>query len=377
MRENRNGAEVRTGAGSRAPGLISVVIPMRNEAESVRLLVAELLEIEPLLAPRRLEVVLVDDGSTDATWEISADLSARHPQVKAVKLRRNFGKGPALSAGFGAAGGEFMVMMDGDLQDNPKHLPEMARLLEAGYDVVCGWKRRRCDPWHKIWPSRALNFAVRGIFGASIHDLNCGLKGFRGSVIKWLPFYGELYRYVVVVAKEKGFKVAEIEVEHRPRRHGRSNYGWSRFVKGLLDLLTVRFLSAYEARPLHFLGTIGLGLMLAGGAGLSYLAALWLLGLGPIGSRPLLSYSGLAIIFGTQMITLGVLAELIVAKSGGANGGFPAGYEIEVMAGAVSRAACEPDGVADASLPLEPRSILERAPDGLDSKLRNQGQAHS
>jgi glycosyltransferase involved in cell wall biosynthesis len=328
---NGNDARIRPLPTDDGCGLVSVIVPMNGEEESVQQLVEELLAAGTRLDPRRLEIVLVDDGSTDGTWKVSAELCEDHGQVVAVKLRRNFGKGTALSAGFKQARGEYLIMMDGDLQDDPKHLPEFVEMLDDGYDVVSGWKRRRHDPWHKVWPSWALNCAVRRIFRVPVHDLNCGFKGFRRHVIDQVPFYGELYRYVVVMAKEKGFKIGEVPVDHRQRQFGRSKFGWIRMVKGFLDLLTVRFLSSYQTRPLHLLGTIGLGLMFAGSAGLVYLSLLWMLGLGPIGSRPLLSYSGLSIIFGTQMITLGILAELIVSKTTLGSGHKDSSQDVETI----------------------------------------------
>jgi glycosyltransferase involved in cell wall biosynthesis len=295
-----------------ADRLISVVIPVLNEAENLPQLAAELKQVA-LDHRLRLEVLFVDDGSTDDTWRVIADLAAGDPRFQGIRLRRNFGKAPALAAGFAAARGEIVVTMDGDLQDDPNEVPKLLAALDAGHDTVSGWKRTRRDPWHKVLPSRVFNLLVAWLTGVRLHDVNCGLKAYRREALEEVSLYGELHRFIPVLAHAKGFRAGEVEVNHRPRRHGHSKFGTRRFVRGLLDLLTVKFLTGYGTRPLHLLGGVGLLAFLAGFVGLAYLAVIWCLGRGPIGTRPLLTYSIMAVLLGAQMIALGFLAELFIA----------------------------------------------------------------
>jgi glycosyltransferase involved in cell wall biosynthesis len=293
---------------------LSFVIPVYNEAESLPTLHGEIVDACREAGATIAEVLYVDDGSRDGTWKVIETIAEKNPEVRGIRFRRNFGKAAALSAGFRAATGSIVFTLDGDLQDDPVEVPRfLARLDEGdGLDVVSGWKKRRHDPWHKVGPSRVFNVMVSVITGCYLHDHNCGYKAYRREVTEEVRLYGELHRFVPVLAQARGFRVGEIEVHHRSRQFGRSKYGVSRFVKGLLDLVTVRFLTGYSTRPLHVFGVAGLGLIGLGGLGLLYMAALWLDPANrPIGGRPLLVYAALALGVGVQLISLGVLAELM------------------------------------------------------------------
>jgi glycosyltransferase involved in cell wall biosynthesis len=297
--------------------MTSVVVPVYNEAESLLALHAELDRVfagdAAGAGAGAAEFVFVDDGSRDNSWSIIRRLAGADPRVRGIRFRRNFGKAAALTAGFQAARGEVVFTIDGDLQDDPAEIPRFRERLDQGLDVVSGWKRTRHDPWHKVFPSRVFNALVSALTGCRLHDHNCGFKVYRSAVLREVGIYGELHRFVPVLAHARGFRVGEIEIHHRPRRFGSSKYGVARFVKGLLDLLTVRFLTRFSQRPLHVLGAIGLGMLLLGSLGLSYLAVLWVLGFGPIGTRPLLFYSAALLGVGTQLVSLGILAELVTA----------------------------------------------------------------
>ncbi len=299
----------------------SAVIPVFNEAESLATLHRELRETE---AAHRieLEIVLVDDGSTDRSWEVIESLAANDPGVAAIRLRRNFGKAAALTAGFREASGEIVLTLDADLQDHPKEIPRFVAAIAEGHDVVSGWKAIRHDPWHKTLPSRVFNRLVGRVTGVRLHDHNCGFKAYRREVLDEISLYGELHRFVPVLAAARGFRVGEIPVEHRARRFGRSKYGIERFLKGLLDLLTVFFLTGYRTRPQHLLGGVGLLSFSLGAVGMAYLAVYWLLreygGFGeawlPLHQRPLVLYSLGAVLLGAQLLSVGFLAELVTAQ---------------------------------------------------------------
>ncbi len=293
--------------------MTSIVIPVYNESESLPLLIEELDKAFEGRSEAEVEFVFVDDGSSDESWSVVRSLAARDDRVRGIRFRRNFGKAAALTAGFGAARGDVVFTMDADLQDDPSELPKFFDALARGFDVVSGWKRTRHDPWHKVYPSRVFNWMVSSLTGCKLHDHNCGFKAYRAEVLKEVDIYGELHRFVPVLAHARGFKTTEVEVNHRPRAHGHSKYGFTRFLKGFLDLLTVRFLTRFSQRPLHVLGALGLVLFLIGGAGLFYLAVVWLMGEGPIGARPLLAYSAAFLGVGAQLICLGVLAELVTS----------------------------------------------------------------
>jgi glycosyltransferase involved in cell wall biosynthesis len=295
--------------------MTSVVIPLFNEEESLPTLHAELEGACSAGGLGAAEFIFVDDGSRDGSWPVVRRLAQSDPRVRGIRLRRNFGKSAALTAGFQAARGDVVFTLDGDLQDDPAEIPRFLDKLGQGLDVVSGWKRTRHDPWHKVYPSRVFNWMVSTLTGCRLHDHNCGFKAYRAEVLKEVGIYGELHRFVPVLAHAKGFRVGEIEVNHRARRFGASKYGVGRFVKGLLDLLTVRFLTRFSQRPLHVLGAVGLGMLVVGALGLVYLAVLWVLGYRPIGDRPLLLYSMAFLGVGTQLVSLGILAELVTSYS--------------------------------------------------------------
>ncbi len=253
----------------------------------------------------------MDDGSRDASWEIICRLANTDARVRGIRLRRNFGKAAALTAGFRAARGKWIITLDADLQDDPAEIPRFLAALEEGWDVVNGWKYPRRDPWTKRWPSRLFNWATRTLTGVPLHDFNSGFKAYHREVVQEIRIYGMLYRYIAVLAAWRGFRVTEIKVHHRPRRYGRSKFGVSRFAIGFFDLITVLFLTQYTWRPLHLFGSLGVVSLLAGTAINVYLTVLWFLGQRPIGTRPLLTLGVLLMIVGIQFISFGLLGEMI------------------------------------------------------------------
>jgi glycosyltransferase involved in cell wall biosynthesis len=291
--------------------VISVVVPIHNEERSIGLLHEELqAALDPL--GEEWEAVYVDDGSTDESFSALTRLHAREDNVRVVRLRRNFGKAAALAAGFAQAAGERVVTIDGDLQDDPSEIPQLLAKLEEGFDVVSGWKTRRRDPLSRRLPSKLFNWVTGWMSGLRLHDMNCGLKAYRAEVVHNLVLYGELHRFIPVLAHEQGYRVAELPVNHRPREHGRSRYGLERYLRGFLDLLTVSFMGRYRHRPLHLFG--GLGLLL-GGSGvvlLVYLTIVKLMG-HAIGQRPLLTLGVLLVVVGMQFFTLGLISEMITS----------------------------------------------------------------
>ncbi len=301
------------------PVQLSVVIPVHNEEESLPELYRQLDDVRREHG-YRMEVLFVDDGSTDCSWQVIEHLAKHDPTVRGIRLRRNFGKAAALRAGFDHARGELVLTMDGDLQDDPAEIPRFLEAIGEGYDVVSGWKRVRHDPWHKVWPSRVFNWMVSRLTGVKLHDHNCGMKCYRREVLQEVPLYGELHRFVPVLAAARGFRVGEIAIHHRPRKFGKSKYGVKRFIKGFLDLLTVKFITGYGYRPQHLLGTLGLVAFLLGSLGLLYLTALWFLSRAGAGGevvhlhqRALFYYCLAALLLGGQLISIGFLAELITA----------------------------------------------------------------
>lgn len=298
--------------------MLSIIVPVMNEEGSLRLLWEEIVATAEH-AVDKFELIFIDDGSTDSSWSVISELIAEDNRISGIRFRRNFGKAAALTAGMRAADGELILMMDADLQDDPAEIPEMLKLIEAGHDVVNGWKKRRLDPWHKVYPSLVFNLMVSKMTGLKLHDHNCGLKMFRSEVAAEINIYGELHRFIPVLAFARGFKVTEMPVHHRSRQHGESKYGVRRFLRGLLDLLTVTFLISFGRRPQHALGAVGLFFFGVGSVGLGFLSIVWLvnavglMATDPIGSRPLLAYSIAATLLGGQAMSLGLLAELIVA----------------------------------------------------------------
>ena len=258
------------------------------------------------------EVVFVDDGSTDGTFAALTRLHAAHDDVRVVRLRRNFGKAAALQAGFEETAGDVVVTIDGDGQDDPAEIPRLLAKLDEGFDLVSGWKTRRRDPVTRRALSRIFNAVTGRLSGLRLHDLNCGLKAYRAEVVRGLRIYGELHRFIPVLAHYRGFRVAELPVNHRPREHGRSRYGVERYVRGFLDLLTVTFMGRYRHRPLHLFGGVGLLLGAIGTLVLVYLTVLKISG-EAIGHRPLLLLGVLLVVVGVQLLSLGLVSELVAS----------------------------------------------------------------
>jgi glycosyltransferase involved in cell wall biosynthesis len=291
--------------------VISVVVPVHNEERSVALLLDELESaLQPLDTP--WEAVFVDDGSTDGSYAALTRLHAAKDNVTVVRLRRNFGKAAALAAGFAQAQGDVIVTIDGDLQDDPAEIPRLLVKLEEGFDLVSGWKSRRRDPLRRRVLSRLFNAVAGWISGVRLHDINCGLKAYRADVVRGLRLYGELHRFIPVLAHHRGYRIAELPVNHRPREHGRSRYGFERYLRGFLDLLTVSFIGRYRQRPLHLFGGLGLALSAAGTGILIYLTVVKAMG-HAIGGRPLLILGVLLVVVGIQVFSLGLITELITS----------------------------------------------------------------
>lgn len=287
---------------------LSILVPVMNEEGNL----PELYErVSGSLAEIGLpyEIILVDDGSKDRSWELIQELNRRDPCVIGIRHRKNFGKAQALSHGFAAARGDVIITMDGDLQDDPAEIANFLAMLDDGYDLVSGWKQRRQDPLGKTFPSKLFNWTVRKASGVQLHDFNCGFKAYRHEVTHAIRLYGELHRFTPVLAAAEGFRIGELPVVHHPRRWGSSKYGWSRLTKGFLDLLTVVFITQYRQRPMHLFGLPGIIFMAIG-----VLLGLWLtfekVVLGEaIGTRPLLMLAVLMIVIGTQFFGLGLLGE--------------------------------------------------------------------
>jgi len=300
------------------PDLISLVIPVYNEHESLRPLAAE---IAGAVQGLRTEILFIDDGSTDTSWATIRELASENPNIQGIRFRRNFGKAAALQAGFERVRGAIVLTLDADLQDDPKEIPRFIEAIQGGLDVISGWKKLRHDPWHKVMPSRLFNWTVSTITGVALHDHNCGFKAYKAEVFREIRLYGELHRFVPVLAAGRGFKSGELIIHHRARKFGHSKYGVRRFVKGLLDLISVRFVSSFGNRPLHFLGTYGLMPMTLGFLGLFLLLLNALLrwivpgyGVEPVGQMVAALVSVGLLLFGSQLIIAGLVAELMVFR---------------------------------------------------------------
>ncbi|MCG8312563.1 MAG: glycosyltransferase family 2 protein [Pseudomonadales bacterium] len=289
---------------------VSIIIPLMNEEGSLNELYDQITETMTSLG-KAYEIIFIDDGSTDGSYDIIRNLHESDKRVEVIKFRGNFGKASGLQAGFNAARGNIIITMDADLQDSPKEIPRFLSKLDEGYDIVSGWKKKRHDPKSKTGPSKLYNWVTRRISGIEIHDFNCGFKAYRREVFDHVELYGELHRYIPVLAGWKGYKVTEIVVEHQPRVHGESKYGWERLGKGMLDLITIYFTRKYAKRPLHIFGGLGLVCFMIGSLALTYLSVLWLFDAGPIGNRPLLFFGILSILFGGQLLSFGILAEML------------------------------------------------------------------
>jgi len=300
---------------------LSLVIPLLNEADSLPELQRQ---IEEALQSAGLEYegLYMDDGSRDNSWEIIESLAAENPRVKGIKFQRNFGKAAGLRAGFAHARGDVVVTLDADLQDDPAEIPGLYRMIiEDGYDMVSGWKKKRLDPVGKKLPSRFFNFVVRVMSGIRLHDFNCGLKAYRKNVVKSIELYGEMHRYIPVIAKWAGFdRIGEKVVHHRKRQYGKSKYGIERFMRGFLDMLSVMFITRFGKRPMHLFGLLGTLMFFAGFVILVYLTVtkIWFNAYG-MTQRPLFYLGLLTVTLGAQLFLTGFIAELITRSSADKN----------------------------------------------------------
>lgn len=288
---------------------ISLIIPLYNEEGSL----LELNErIQKVLNKHNAnhEIWFIDDGSTDNSLQILKDLNKKNENIKVLSFQKNYGKSAALSEGFRNAHGNIVITMDADLQDDPNEIPKLIDKINSGYDLVSGWKKKRFDPITKTIPSKMFNFATSLLTGIKIHDFNCGLKAYRKKVIKEIPVYGELHRYLPVLAHWRGYKVGEVIVKHHPRKYGKTKFGARRFLSGFFDLFTVLFLTRYRQKPLHLFGFFGLLSFIAGFIISIYLTIIWFQGHG-IGHRPLLFLGVLLIIVGMQSFSIGLIGEMI------------------------------------------------------------------
>lgn len=287
---------------------LSLVIPVKEEEENLPELMKEIVEaITP--TGKSFEVIVIDDGSRDRSWKVLVELSKKYDFLRLFRFQFNCGKADALSLGFSKARGELIATLDGDLQDDPREIPKMMKILDDGYDLVSGWKVHRHDPWHKTWPSKLFNLTVSAVCGKRLHDFNCGIKLYRSSVVRFINLYGDFHRFIPVMAKWQGARVTEMPVAHRARVHGSSKYGVSRLVSGFLDLLTLLFLNKFATKPLHFFGLFGLIFLLFGVAVFGYFGVEWLQ-TGALHLRPLIVVGGFSLLMGIQLFSLGFLAEL-------------------------------------------------------------------
>ncbi|MGI9510126.1 MAG: glycosyltransferase family 2 protein [Geminicoccaceae bacterium] len=296
---------------------VSVVVPVYEEHESLPILTEQILEVAERHDVDLHELIFVDDGSRDRSWPVLKELAATKPRVTAIKLRRNFGKATALNVGIEAASGDIIVTMDADLQDDPAELPRLIETMGTGFDLVSGWRERRHDPMSKTWPSWLYNKVTSLLSGIELHDFNCGYKAYRREVFDSVDLYGEMHRYVPVLAHSLGFKVGEIPVEHHARRYGQSKYGFKRFMRGFIDLLTVITITRYARTPGHLFGAIGIALLGVGGMALTYLTGLKLFTGAQIGGRPMMFFGGLSVVVGVQILLFGLLSEMINSHTTG------------------------------------------------------------
>lgn len=301
----------------------SVVVPLLDEEGSLPELQARLKTTLDRLAPEgNYEVIFIDDGSRDKSYTLLQGFYQNDSRFKIIKFRTNNGKSAALNAGFNLAKGEIVYTMDADLQDDPDELPRLLEKLEEGYDLVSGWKKVRHDPVSKTLPSKFFNWVTSKFSGIRLHDFNCGLKVYRKEVVKALDVYGEMHRYLPAIANIMGFRVTELPVTHHARKHGKSKFGWERFLKGFLDLLTVMVTTKYVKRPLHFFGAVGVVFAFIGFVVDFWLGIEWLLGKTYLSERPLFVFGIAMIIVGIQFVTFGLLGELIIKNTDKYKGDF-------------------------------------------------------
>lgn len=296
---------------------ISVVIPLFNEDESL----PELVEwIDRVMVENKFsyEVVLIDDGSTDSSWKVIGELNKKFPAVKGIRFRRNYGKSAGLNVGFDHALGDVIITMDADLQDSPDEIPDLYKMITVdGFDLVSGWKQKRYDPFMKTFPTKIFNWATRKMSGLKLHDFNCGLKAYRKEVIKSIEVYGEMHRYIPVIAKTAGFRnIGEKVVQHRARKYGVTKFGWERFINGLLDLVSIYFVGKFGKRPMHFFGLIGTISFIIGFGIAFYLSfEKFAYQEYKMTERPIFYLGLLAMIMGVQLFLAGFLGELISRNS--------------------------------------------------------------
>jgi glycosyltransferase involved in cell wall biosynthesis len=291
---------------------VSVIVPAFNEEQTLEVLLKRILDSFKQIPDKRFEIIFVDDGSTDNSWFILQSLAAEDPRVHCFRLRRNFGKAAALSLGTSMAKGKVLITMDADLQDDPREIPRFLKKIKEGYDLVSGWKKNRRDPLSKTLPSKFFNTVTRSISGLKLRDFNCGFKAARKEVYQNIPLYGELHRYIPLLAHNLGYKVDEIAVQHHPRAAGKSKYGIERYVRGFLDLLTVLTITRYGRRPGHLFGGIGIICGAIGFLILAYLTGVWFFTDNPIGNRPLLLLGIMLELLSAQLFFFGMLAELVL-----------------------------------------------------------------
>jgi glycosyltransferase involved in cell wall biosynthesis len=288
--------------------VVSLVVPGLNEGESLPELADQVDKVFGEDTP--YEIIFVDDGSTDDTWEVIGKLNRKDPRIRGVRLRRNFGKAMALSAGFERVRADIVVTMDADLQDDPEDLPKFLEKIDGGDDIVVGWKVKRLDPANRLILSRIFNGTVGIVTGVKLHDMNCGFKAYRIEVLHSIPIYGDLFRFIPVLAHWQGFRVGEVPITHHPRKYGSSRYGLERILRGLFDLMSVVFLTRYSRKPMHLFGLLGLLLMTLGFGICTYLTVLWTMGQA-IGGRPLLLLGVLMLVLGIQFFSLGLIGEFM------------------------------------------------------------------
>ncbi|MEB3339851.1 glycosyltransferase family 2 protein [Okeania sp.] len=291
---------------------LSFVIPVYNEEATIKPLFERILDVINLIEIDSYEIIFVDDGSSDRSWIEINELIKKYPhKIKGIKLRRNFGKSSALSAGFKKSRGNIIFTLDADLQDDPTEIPKFLEKLESGHDLVCGWRKNRNDPLSKTLPSKLFNRVTSILTEVKLHDFNCGFKAYKKEVLDCIKVYGELHRYIPVLAHSLGFKITEVPVQHHRRKQGKSKYGLERYTRGFIDLLTVLATTHYLHKPGHLFGSLGLFFGVIGMTSLGYLTILWFMEVRPIGTRPLFLFGILCIILSVQLISLGILAELI------------------------------------------------------------------
>ena len=301
---------------------LSIIVPVFNEEDSLEELHRQITSVETE-TNQAFEIIFVDDGSKDNSWNVLKKIATANNNVKCIRFRRNFGKAAALRAGAAETTSPLVITIDADLQDDPAEIPRFIEALDEDYDLISGWKKNRNDPLGKTLPSKVFNWLIGLMTGVKLHDHNCGFKLYRREIFDEVKLYGEMHRFVPVLATAKGFRVKEIPVNHRAREHGVSKYGLERLPKGFLDLLTVSFLTGYNQRPQHVIGALGLLSCFAGSLGIIYLTIYWFLRVSfeaystwpPLHERPLLIFSLGALLLGTQLLCMGFLAELIVNRN--------------------------------------------------------------